>query len=76
MPTNVFLLDIFFFFLRKLKNVSCEYDLFEWLKPYFASCVVHQTRSYNMFFVNKTYDMIINNSVLHKISSARVLFDP
>ena len=35
-----------------LKNVSCEYDLFEWLKPNFASCVVHQARSYNMFFVN------------------------
>ena len=43
-----------------LKNVSCEYDLFEWLKLNFASCVVHQTRSYNMVFVNYTYDMIIN----------------
>ena len=28
-----------------LKNVSCEYDLFEWLKLNFASCVVHQTRA-------------------------------
>ena len=27
-----------------------EYDLFEWLKLNFASCVVHQTRSYNMVF--------------------------
>ena len=37
---------------KKLKSVSCEYDVFEWLKLNFASCVVHQTRSYNMVFVN------------------------
>ena len=43
-----------------MKNVSCEYDLFEWLKLNVASCVVHQTRSYNMVFVSKTYEMIIN----------------
>ena len=39
-------------FLRKLKNVSCEYDLFEWLKLNFAGCAVYQTRSYTMVFVN------------------------
>ena len=54
------------YFLRKLTNVSCEYDLFEWLKLNFASCVVHQTRSYNMVFVNYTYDMIINTQFYTK----------
>ena len=60
-----------------LKNVSCEYDLFEWLKLNFASYVVHQTRSYNMVFVNQTYDMIINTSkysVLHNIVRACSMF--
>ena len=51
LTADVFLLKNIYF-LRKLKDVSCEYDLFEWLKPNFASCVVHQTRSYNMVFVN------------------------
>ena len=32
-----------------MKNVSCEYNR-EWLKLNFASCVVHQTRSYNKYF--------------------------
>ena len=40
---------IYIFFYKKLKNVSCEYNR-EWLKlnfaSCFASCVVHQTRSY------------------------------
>ena len=36
----------------KFENVSYEYDLFEWLKVNFASCVVRQTRSYIMVFVN------------------------
>ena len=31
--------------LTILKNVSCEYDLFEWLKINFATCVVHQPRA-------------------------------
>ena len=35
-------------FYKKLKNVSCEYNR-EWSKLNFASCVVHQTRSYNKF---------------------------
>ena len=51
LTADVFQLKKIFFFLR-LKNVSCEYDLLEWLKLNFASCVVHKTRSYNMFFVN------------------------
>ena len=37
--------------LRKLKNVSGEYKLFEWLKLNFVSCVVHQTRSLGMRIV-------------------------
>ena len=35
-------------FIKKLKNVSCEYNR-EWLKLNFASCVVHQTRSHNKY---------------------------
>ena len=49
-----------------MKNVSGEYALFEWWKLNFASCVVHQTRSYNMFFVNETYDVIINTQFYTK----------
>ena len=42
LTADVFQLKIYdMYFLRKLKNVSCEYDLFEWLKLNFASCVVH-----------------------------------
>ena len=37
------------FFCKKLKNISCEYNR-EWLKLNFASCVVHQTRSYHKYF--------------------------
>ena len=44
----------------------------EWLKFNFASCVVHQTRTYNMFFVNLMYDMIISPQ-FYQISFARVL---
>ena len=37
---------------------------FEWLKLNFESCVVYQTRSYNMVFVELTHDMIINTQAV------------
>ena len=65
LTADVFQLEKYIYFLRKLKNVSCEY-LFEWLKLNFASCVVHQPRSYDMVFVNWTYDMIIKTQFYTK----------
>ena len=53
---------------KKLKNVSCEYNR-EWFKLNFASCVVHQTRSYNKYGfceLNLDYDMIINTQFCTK----------
>ena len=58
----------------------------EWLKLNFARCIVHQTRSlgvliqefiYNMVFVNKTYDMVINTQFrkIYRRSFARVLLE-
>ena len=47
--------------LQKVKKRQLWLQPFELLKLNFASGVVHQTRSYNMVFVNSTYDMIINN---------------
>ena len=41
------------YFIKKMKNVSCEYRydrLIEWLKLNFASCMVHQTRSWDFLF--------------------------
>ena len=39
-------------FYKKVEKRQLWVRPCEWLKLNFASCVVHQTRSYNMFFVN------------------------
>ena len=54
------------FFLKKVEKRQLRVQPFEWLKLNFASCVVHQTHSYNMVFVNETYDMIINTQFYTK----------
>ena len=43
----------FFSFIKKVEKRQLWVQTFEWLKLNFASCVVHQTRSHNMVFVNK-----------------------
>ena len=45
--------------LLVLKNVSCEYDLFEWLKLSFASCVVNQTRCSCFLWTKHTIWLLI-----------------
>ena len=72
---------IYFFSLKLEKRQLCVRPI-EWLKLNFASCVVRQTRSLdvfilyfiynNMVLVNQTYDMIIDTQ-FHKKSFVRVL---
>ena len=63
-------------FLLKVEKRQLWVRPFEWLKLNFASCVVHQTRSYNMVFVDETYDMIINTQFYTNIVSACSMFYP
>ena len=47
-------------FYKKLKNVSCEYDrLNGWNSTFFASCVVHQTRSLDVLILYLIYNMVV-----------------